>query len=258
MNSWVWNGREAPHSSRPETLQLGRVSVGLYGGTGGKNEDGALIWEGADWVFAVVVDAHSSSESTDLILDVLTNVREEMLPLLEGNQSSDFVNLQRTVLGLLTSPNIQERFAQVKGEASCLICYQRGRFLTWMSVGDNSLYVLHPDLERLGQHTLTVRNFYEWVGARNSLALDVPCFASGTREMRQGEQIIALVTDGLLEVDTLPFNEPAKFSTEIRKGDLQAALRGMLDEVQRHQGRDSATVVAWKVHCEVQGLLPTS
>lgn len=38
-----------------------------------------------------------------------------------------------------------------RGETACLVCYQHGGYLMWLSVGDNQLYLLHPELQRLGQ-----------------------------------------------------------------------------------------------------------
>ena len=40
---------------------------------------------------------------------------------------------------------------KVRGEASCLICVQREQFLWWFSVGDNLVYVFHPEFAELGQ-----------------------------------------------------------------------------------------------------------
>lgn len=151
-----------------------------------------------------------------------------------------------------------ERMAGVRGETACLVCYQHGGYLMWLSIGDNQLYLLHPELQRLGQFTLTVRNYFEWIGERSSLALEVPCFSSGIRQLRQGISTIAMVTDGLLEVGDRPFDNPARVGRELLSpAGVSGSISSMLAEVHRLGGTDSATVIAWQVDNPDPGLLPS-
>lgn len=262
MGDFVWSGANDPALQGPRVEAVGRVTVGLCGGNAGfgarKNEDAALVWSREDWVFAVVLDAHASSESAGAVLELFEERRPELVALLGRPEPSHILEVQAAVSELLLSNRSRERMAKVRGETACLVCYQHGKYLTWLSIGDNVLYLLHPELQRLGQHALTVRNYFEWIGARSSLALDVPCFSSGIRELRQGLNTIALVTDGLLEVAHRPYEDAARFSRELLSPTgLHGSVAGMLSEMHRLGGTDSATMIAWQVDNAEPGLLPT-
>lgn len=260
MDSYVWRGSAEPCLDRPELTAIGRVSVGRYGGNSGfgakKNEDAALVWSGADWVFAVILDAHAGSASADAVLELFEAGRAELLELLGRPEPVQILAVQSAVFRLLLTAG--EDLARVRGETACLVCYQQGGYLMWLSIGDNQLYLLHPELQRLGQFTLTVRNYFEWIGERSSLALEVPCFSSGIRELRQGINTIALVTDGLLEVGDRVFEDPARVSRELLSPvGVSGAISSMLGEVHRQGGTDSATMIVWQVDNPLMGLMPS-
>lgn len=263
MDSYSWSGSQRTYLDTPTILPVGRVLVGLYGGNtshgANKNEDGALVWVGADWVFAAVFDAHASAESTDAALELLVEHKSALLPIMMDGQASSIRRLLSAVTDLFSGAEGRERLDRVRGETACLICFQRGRFLGWVSIGDNSLYLLHPQLAGLGQFTLSARNYFEWIGQRDSLALEVACYSSGIRELRQGEQIVALVTDGLLEFGDRPYEDPAAFASAIGAStDLADNIRAMMLNAHSSGATDSATVIAWRTSCEAQGLIPTS
>ncbi len=260
MDSYVWRGSAEPCLDRPELTAIGRVSVGRYGGNSGfganKNEDAALVWSGADWVFAVILDAHAGPASAAAVLELFEAGRAELLALLGRPEPSPMPEVQAAVTRLLLDAGPQ--LAQVRGETACLVCCQQGGYLMWLSIGDNQLYLLHPELQRLGQFTLSVRNYFEWIGERSSLALGVPCFSTGIRQLRQGINTIALTTDGLLEVGDRVFDEPARVSRELLSpAGVSGAISTMLAEVHRQGGRDSATVIAWQVDNPRMGLMPS-
>lgn len=262
MDSYSWSGSQHTYLDEPIIQPVGRVLVGLYGGNishgANKNEDGALVWLGAGWVFAAVFDAHASAESTDAALELLARHRPTLLQIIANDEPSTMRHLLAALVDLFSGHEARERLGGVRGETACLICFQRGRFLAWLSIGDNSLYLLHPQLARLGQFTLSARNYFEWIGQRDSLALEVPCYSSGVRELRQGEQVIALVTDGLLEFGDRPYENPAAFAAALEASpDLSGNLMAMMRNAHASGATDSATVVAWRVTCETQGLVPT-
>ncbi|WP_197279412.1 protein phosphatase 2C domain-containing protein [Devosia sp. A16] len=259
MQDFVWSGRADPCLAGPRIHAAGQVAIGLCGGNArmgaSKNEDAALVWAGKDWVFAVILDAHASSESADAVLELFETGKAELLALIERPEPS-LLDVQGAVTRLLLGG--VDRLARVRGETACLVCFQRGGYLMWLSIGDNQLYLLHPELRRLGQFTLTVRNYFEWVGERSSLALEVPCFSTGIRQLRQGINTIAMVTDGLLEVGDRPFEDPARLSRELLSPvGLSGSIAAMLAEVHRLGGADSSTVIAWQVDNPVPGLMPS-
>ena len=262
MGDFVWSGANDPCLDGPRAEAVGRVTVGLCGGNAArgarKNEDAALVWSGEDWVFAVLLDAHASSESAQAVLELFEESKPELVTLLGQPEPSHILGVQAAVSGLLVSSRSGERMAKVRGETACLVCYQHGKYLMWLSIGDNVLHLLHPELQRLGQYTLTARNYFEWVGERSSLALDVPCFSSGIRELRQGLNTIVLVTDGLLEVGDRPYEDATRFSRELLSPEgLRGSVGQILAEVHRLGGTDSATVIAWQVNNSEPGLMPS-
>ena len=175
---------------------------------------------------------------------------------------SAFSSLHRHVLALFHSPVFREKCARVQGETACLICARKGPFLWWLSVGDCLVYLFHPELARLGQFALNQRSFFEWIGRANSFALPVPCYATGVRELRGGQNRIVMVTDGLLECGTRLFEDQRELYQLFAPRHLDAAVevgvREALARVHQEQGRDSATVIGWSCQIEEGGLLPSA
>ena len=230
----------------------GDVVIGRYGGRvsagANKNEDGALVWCAADrsWEFALIIDAHSSAESAQLLLEVIEGEVNGIIESLSGPVQSAFSNLHSLLISTFTSPGFRSRCRQVEGEASCLICARKDGFLWWLSVGDCVIYLLHPDLARLGQYALNQRSFYEWVGNRNTFDLELPCYTSGVRQLGRGTNTIVMVTDGLLECGRRPFEDPAQLYKALTKGsNLATNVESALQKVHQERGKDSATVIAW-------------
>jgi hypothetical protein len=107
-------------------------------------------------------------------------------------------------------------------------------------------------LAHLGQMALNQRSFYEWVGHENTFELPVPCYTSGTRRLLRGTGTILMVTDGLLECGSRPFADPLNlyhlFNADPSIAlDLSEATAAALLRVRRELGRDSATILTWRV-----------
>jgi serine/threonine protein phosphatase PrpC len=263
MEEFRWSGSDQTYLDEPTTVAVGRVIVGRFGGCTSvgscKNEDGALTWVGPDWVFAAVLDAHGGSQSADLVLSLIEEQKARLMSIFGGGHAYDLRRFHDAVLDILTAGSARERLSQVAGETAGLFVFQRDGFLSWVSIGDNGLYLLHPQLARLGQYTLSVRSFFEWTGQRDSLSLAVPCYSSGVRELRQGDQVIALATDGILEFGQRPYEAPDAFSTALLAStDLEDSLKHMLVEAHNSAARDSATVITWRVNCREPGLEPSA
>lgn len=257
IETFRWVGSEAAHLDTPDVARCGRVVIGRYGGHRGagavKNEDGALVWCAADgaWEFAVLLDAHFSAESAALVLAAIAAEREPLTALLARPVATLFAALHARLLEILGAPELRARFRTVDGEASCLICARKGEFLWWMNIGDCVLYLLHPDLARLGQFALNQRSYFEWIGHDNIFDLAVPCYVSGVRALGRGWNTILLLTDGLLEFGGRPFETPTQlyrlFAAESRgEPPLEAAALQALRRVHDERGRDSATLLAWR------------
>jgi hypothetical protein len=249
-----WLGRDEPHLDAPAVARAGPAVLGCYGGNtragASKNEDGALVWCAADggWEFATIVDAHYSAESAALILAAVAAQAEPIAATLAGPPERFAAGLHSLLLDTFAAPTFRARCRQVEGEASCLICARRDRYLWWLAVGDCVLYLFHPELARLGQFALNQRSFFEWIGQRNTFDLAVPCYAAGTRELPPGPSRILLTTDGLLECGRRPFADPAELYRLFAPGaeaDAGRAAHAALERVHRERGRDSATLIAW-------------
>lgn len=254
MRRVAWSGGQEPFLKAPEMVAVGQVGLGRYGGTGGKNEDGALVWSDDDWTLAVILDGHGGSSSVDATLALFDEAEEQLLSLCS---TGAILQLQRELVALLVNGSTNRRMAEVRGETACLVAYQHGAHLLWLSVGDNTLYLLHPELVRLGQHTLTTRNFFEWIGERSSLVGPVPCFSTGIRRLRQGLNHVVLVTDGIQEMPGTPFEPPAAFA-QAYLADPPQALSRMLQQASAAGTRDSCTMIAWTIDSPEPALMPSA
>jgi Protein phosphatase 2C len=259
IDRFRWVGSAAMYLDEPDVTACGRMVIGRYGGNrregADKNEDGALAWCARDgrWELALLLDAHVSAESAALVLEAVSSVQgaADLLAILEGPLGQLPHELEAHFVSLFGSPSFRARCQQISGEASCLICVRRERFLWWMSVGDCLLYVLHPELERWGQIALNQRSFYEWIGQRNTFDLAVPCYATGTRELLAGQSRIVMSTDGLFECGPPgwhPFEQPTSVYRHFMEHPgmgLDRAVEAALERVHAVGGRDSATLIAW-------------
>jgi serine/threonine protein phosphatase PrpC len=255
--SYTWLGANAPYLDTPATGNCGAVTLGFYGGSTSagarKNEDGALVWrsERDDWTFAMVLDAHASSESARLVMQLMQAEEANLTRLLALPMAEAFTKIQQRILACFQSEDFRLKCREVQGETACLICVQKEGFLWWFSIGDCVVYLLHPELARLGQYALNQRQFFEWVGQVNTFEQPVAAWSSGVRELRSGPNHILLLTDGVLEFGDRPFEEPARlYEAFASSGDpgseaQQEIVRSILERVHLARGRDSATIIHW-------------
>lgn len=257
MLSLAWLGENLPHLDQPHITTCGSMILGCYGGTTSagstKNEDGAwlLCSVDASWEFAVLLDAHVTSQSAALIVQWCEYAQSELEQICQHPPAEAIAKLSRYLLHTFSSRSFREAAHSVRGETACLIVFRTAQWVYWFSVGDCVVYVLHPDLMRLGQYALNQRHFYEWIGQVNTFEQAVPCYTSGIRELRNGDHIIVLLTDGVLECGTRQFENPARLADFLKpgtsEGDLESGVRAILDQVRAEIGRDSATLLAWRV-----------
>ncbi len=252
-----WLGSDNMYLDEPTIQTCRDVIVGCYGGNSDagavKNEDGALVWcaENGAWKFAVLLDAHNSIQSAKLVLDMIESEEERITAILGLPVEKLFSLLHRLLIDLFTSEDFKTKCKQIRGETACLICVQRDRFLWWFSIGDCLIYLFHSELAHLGQYALNQRSYYEWIGQVSSFDLPVPCYTSGTRELRKSENQIVMITDGLLECGSRPFeNSEFLYESLSRKNtDGQVGIKSnvleVLKRVDQEKGKDSATMVYW-------------
>jgi hypothetical protein len=251
-----WAGAEDAFLDRPAADAAGRMVLGRYGGRveagARKNEDAALLLEGADWEFAIVADAHAGGDSSALavqLFDASSSLRTSM----ERPVAQALTSVRALVVEHLQGADT----SRLTGESAVLAVARKGQFLLWLSVGDCVAHALHPELARLGQYALNRRSFFEWFGRVDSLRLDMPCYASGVHALRPGRTRIALVTDGLLEFGAREYGNGARLHAELHEGDLRDRVLRLMHAVHEGRGVDSATVVAWDVTADATTIQPS-
>lgn len=263
MKRLHWTGQAAPMLDKPSLLQVGRVALGVYGGNTAvgakKNEDAALIWESDNWTFAAILDAHGTSDSALLVLDLLENHRDDLQAALAQPVADAFVQLEKQLVTALSSPAFLAACRELNGETALLCCATKGAYLWWFSVGDGVAYLFHPDLTRLGQFALNQRQFFEWVGKVGGFDQRPFTYSSGVRALRRGWHDVVLVTDGLLEFGTRPFEDPRQLAQALGVGiEEPPRLLDVLRHVHAARGRDSATLIHWRVRNDGDAPLPSA
>ena len=266
-----WTGSQHPYLDQPTVQTFEHVAIGCYGGNSragaSKNEDAAFVMTGANaaWTFAAICDAHHSSESAILLNTFFATNSDAIAACMALPTAQAFASVEQLIVGQLTSESFRAACAAVKGETATLICAQKDQFVWWLSIGDNLIYLLHPQLKALGQFALNQRHFYEWVGQVNSLALAVPCYSRGVSELRAGQNHLLLLTDGVLEFAGSPYIDSEVIYNLCMQAERasheghEAAIGEMLHAVHTGKGRDSATIIAFSVDAgSYTGAIPSN
>lgn len=250
-NSYRWVGSEQPFLDTPTMIEQHGIHIGWYGGHTGagayKNEDGLLVMQSADGSarLAVLLDAHQTATSAALIIDTLQQDESRLQAMLE--QPDLFDVFEKYIVDLFSSVSFRQACQQVIGETSCLIVLQKEAYLWWFSVGDCMAYLLHPDLAAWGQYGLNQRQFYEWIGQVNTFDLEVPCYTIGKRQLRAGDNIIVLMTDGVVDTPDHYFEHPTHvYQALVNDHDLTSNIESILQHIHTQQGKDSATIMSWQ------------
>ncbi|RSK52075.1 protein phosphatase 2C domain-containing protein [Bacillus canaveralius] len=260
---YSWVGSQSMFLDECHIETSGPFTIGRNGGAtksgAYKNEDGFLLSfdENGRWEFAVILDAHNTAQSAELIVSTIHSAFAGIDKILNLSTIDIYRSLENYFLNLFGSDDFLESCRSIKGESACLICVRRDHFLWWFSVGDCVLLLLHDDFKEFGQAGLNQRNFYEWIGKVNTFDLDVPCFSSGVRELRKGQNDILLLTDGSLEPGVSTFLKPTHIYETFYKTGKQDAIEKVLKEVVQNNISDSATIIAWEYHNPVAGALPS-
>lgn len=263
-NEIEWVGSSKTYIDQPTITPLHHITVGRYGGHSlagaNKNEDGCLVWAGEkqDWEFAVILDAHYSAQSAELVVSELNAAKSDLVLAMEQPVPHCFKESERLLLSLFNSAEFREKCQQVKGETACLLALRKGKYVWWLSIGDCVLYLFHPELAEFHQYQLNHRNFYEWIGKVNTFEIPIPCYSSGVRELRKGANTLLLATDGIMECKNTNFDDPhVIYKLFAEQGEVEKSIQKVLHTVERNHGRDSATAIAWTVTVEEEGSEPS-
>ncbi|UZJ77981.1 protein phosphatase 2C domain-containing protein [Fictibacillus sp. KU28468] len=264
MNEINWVGSSHTYIDQPDISSLHHITVGRYGGNSlsgaNKNEDGCLVWacEKGDWEFAVILDAHYSAESAQLVVEELEAEKERLLEAVRLQAPDCFTEVESRIVSLFKSAEFRAKCQRVKGETACLIAFRKENYVWWFSIGDCVLYLCHPELADFKQYQLNQRNFYEWVGKENTFELPVPSYSSGVRELRKGKTVLLLATDGMVECPDAGFEDAEKVYRQFADDSMvEEGVQRLLQTVETHHGRDSATLIAWTVHNTEEGSEPS-
>lgn len=259
---YEWLGSHQPYLDEVIIKTIGNIHIGTFGGStnrgANKNEDALFVLqgEGAAWTLSALLDAHNSSQSAALIIELLRTNKNDLITVC--NSDNAFLELEPFFLKLFTDPEFKERCNNVTGETSCLLCFQRGEFLWWFSIGDCMAFLFHPELVKFKQYGLNQRQFFEWIGQVNTFDLAIPCYTVGRRQLRKGTNYIVLLTDGVMDTRDELFTNPHKLYETIVKADhLKKGLRTILDYLVNQGARDSATLICWEFFNDKQGQDPS-
>ena len=266
IKEFSWIGSQEDFVDKPDILNLSYIVVGRYGGNSSagqdKNEDGCLVWinETEDWEFTILLDAHHSSESAELIVDEFLDRNNEIKYILSlPTTHQSFKRLEEKILQIFQSPEFLSACRNLKGETSCLIVVRKDKYVWWFSVGDCVLYLFHKDLVALGQYQLNQRHFYQWIGQVNTFEMEVPCYSVGLFELRKGENRIFLTTDGLIECPNEPYANPINiYRTFSHVGNDESIIRSMLYCIKENHVKDSTTILSWEVNISKEATLPSN
>lgn len=263
--SFSWVGSQKNFVDQINIEMINHIVIGQYGGNSKagqfKNEDGCLVWvnQKEDWELAIILDAHNTAESAEIIVELFENNQIEIKRLLSMDTTyKTFKKIEEKIFKLFQSKQFLTACRNVKGETACLIVVRKDNYLWWFSVGDCVLYLFHPELTALGQYQLNQRQFFEWIGQVNTFKQEVPCYNVGIRELRQGENRIFLTTDGLIECPNEPYATPVTIYNAFRNGNDEDCIRKMLSNIAAHHVRDSTTIICWKVTNQKKATIPSN
>lgn len=263
-DKYHWVGNEKSFVDDITIIKVEPIVVGHFGGCSSagqtKNEDGCLIFvnKQEDWEFTILLDAHNSSESAELVVARFLKEEETIRQLMTKPLEETFQFIEEHILNIFHSRAFKEACKSIIGETAALFVVRKGKYLWWLSVGDCLLFVLHRELEVLGEVQLNQRSFYEWIGQVNTFALPVPCYSSGIKELRKGRNQILLTTDGLVECPNTNFENPKEIFHRFLDVSNEIGVIQLLNVIEDKNVRDSTTIISWEIIVGESATLPSN
>lgn len=257
-----WVGSEQSFVDELDIQQTGPVAVGRFGGNSAagqtKNEDGCMVWANSeeDWEFTVLLDAHQTAESAELVIEEISRLERSIDQALKLPVKQAFSQLSTILPAAFDSEQFKTACSEVQGETAVLCAVRKGKFLWWLSIGDCLLYLFHPKLKALGEMQQNQRSFYEWIGKVNTFDLPVPCYSTGTKELRKGTNHILLTTDGLVECPNTDFSDPLEVVKRFDAASNTEGVTSLLEEIKENNVRDSTTILSWMIEIKSESTRP--
>ncbi|WP_367619069.1 protein phosphatase 2C domain-containing protein [Planococcus shixiaomingii] len=168
LKDFKWVGSEQDFVDEPDLQQLNEIIIGRFGGNSKagqyKNEDACIVWANQEqgWEFVMVLDAHHTAESAELVVEEFHRNKASLENLLvESLALNYFKNLEERILAVFQNEKFRRACQEIQGETACMIVVRKGKFVWWFSIGDCILYLFHRELAAMGQFQLNQRHFYE-------------------------------------------------------------------------------------------------
>ncbi|TYS18639.1 protein phosphatase 2C domain-containing protein [Rossellomorea vietnamensis] len=263
IKEYKWVGSEEHFVDQTHLEEIGGVIAGHFGGnsTSGqtKNEDGCLVWvdKKKGWEFALLLDAHNTAQSAELVLKEIHSQKETIYGLLDMGIAGCFEKMNELILTTFKGKAFKEACKTIKGETACLFTIRKDNYLYWFSVGDCLLHLYNPDLAKLGEYQQNQRSFYEWVGQNSTFNKAVPTYSSGIKELRAGVNHILLTTDGLTECQGTDYHLPQKIYSVFEGNTNQEGVQKLLESIRDNNVRDSTTILSWRIETSVEATMPS-
>ncbi|HYK72344.1 MAG TPA: protein phosphatase 2C domain-containing protein [Pseudoneobacillus sp.] len=263
IKEYSWVGSQENFVDEINIHSINQIVLGRFGGNSAagqyKNEDGCLIWvsEEQDWEFVVLLDAHQTAESAELVVHTIEAQKNEIQNILAFPVNECFDRLSEKLLSTFQSQSFKEACKKVQGETACLYVARKGKFLSWLSIGDCIFNLFHPELSALNEYQQNQRSFYQWIGQVNTFDLPVPCYSIGRKELRKGKNHIFLTTDGLTECPKTNFSNPKEILKPFENYSNEESVRELLIEIKDKNVRDSTTILSWFVNINDEASLPS-
>lgn len=262
MKYLQWNGEFEKYIDSISIREIEDIWIGNFGGSSSKgtvkNEDGAIIYRLQNHgVLAIIFDAHTSTDSVLELQRLVLELNDEIYRIGSIKDYSSLGEIKKLIEGIINSSRSNELMKNCTGETAVLFTYQYEEYVWWLSIGDNQLYIFHEEFNSLGQYNVNSRIFYQWIGKMNSVNLKVPCYTTGTLELREGSSRIIMLTDGILEIDKRPFENADLLKKYICEDVLESGLMNTLELVKKSEGKDNATIIGWDYTSVEKALRPS-
>lgn len=259
-----WIGCKENFVDKPDIIKLNSLVIGRYGGNSNAgqftNEDGCLVWinDQEDWEFIILLDAHNTSESAEILIKHINKEKSSLTQILSlPTNHQTFKNLEGKILKIFMAEEFLSACRKIRGETACLIVVRKEKYVWWFSVGDCVFYLFHQELATLGQYQINQRHFYEWIGQVNTFEQAVPCYSVGVKELRKGGNRLFVTTDGILECPNNPYPHPQDIFKSFHDCNDEEGVSSILSNLKKNNIRDSTTIITWKVNISQNATKPS-